>query len=380
MHKITFHCETITPMFLSGADGQTPELRAPSIKGALRFWWRAVNGHLVTDKNGGVENLLKEDEKLWGGTSTINKGKSPVRIKVLNRSKKLIYCNDLKRYAEHDPRDRRIPYRKQGLAYLYYVLLNQKCNDLEGLDTGSCFSVTISSKDKDKLINVILSFWIFTTFGSLGTRARRGAGAFTIKKIEDYDSIISSDLDFIYKGDDNYSIFLQQNLKKVKEKFNPNNSSVSSKSYSQVEDIFFSKHSFKTWQEALDDIGNIMRKLRTSNKNVKYTVYDIPKKAAFGLPIGIRQDNSATFKVNQRLASPIYISLIKATNRKFHWVVTHLKGSFKEANDKIIFESKNRNMSNKKKEVGKKGWDDIDPALLNSFIKIIKPISNPITY
>jgi len=33
-------------MFLAGADGVTPELRAPSIKGAMRFWWRACNGHL----------------------------------------------------------------------------------------------------------------------------------------------------------------------------------------------------------------------------------------------------------------------------------------------------------------------------------------------
>ncbi|OPX29474.1 MAG: type III-B CRISPR module RAMP protein Cmr1 [Candidatus Omnitrophica bacterium 4484_171] len=46
MKTITFECETITPMFLAGADGRTPELRPPSIKGAMRFWWRAMNGHL----------------------------------------------------------------------------------------------------------------------------------------------------------------------------------------------------------------------------------------------------------------------------------------------------------------------------------------------
>ncbi|MBK9462163.1 MAG: type III-B CRISPR module RAMP protein Cmr1 [Sphingobacteriales bacterium] len=46
MHTITFTCETITPMFLSGANQDVPELRPPSIKGALRFWWRAMNGHL----------------------------------------------------------------------------------------------------------------------------------------------------------------------------------------------------------------------------------------------------------------------------------------------------------------------------------------------
>lgn len=62
MHTITFTCETITPMFLSGADGTTPELRAPSIKGALRFWWRAMNGHL------GLGDLKKVEGEIFGDT------------------------------------------------------------------------------------------------------------------------------------------------------------------------------------------------------------------------------------------------------------------------------------------------------------------------
>ncbi len=49
-------------MFLAGADGTTPELRAPSIKGALRFWWRAMNGHLS------LEELRKQESDLFGNT------------------------------------------------------------------------------------------------------------------------------------------------------------------------------------------------------------------------------------------------------------------------------------------------------------------------
>ncbi|WP_345894648.1 type III-B CRISPR module RAMP protein Cmr1 [Phaeodactylibacter xiamenensis] len=59
MESITFHCKVITPMFLAGADGQTPELRAPSIKGAMRFWWRALNGHL------GVEEMSCKHKKVY---------------------------------------------------------------------------------------------------------------------------------------------------------------------------------------------------------------------------------------------------------------------------------------------------------------------------
>lgn len=57
METITFTCKILTPMFLAGADGKTPELRAASIKGALRFWWRACHGHL------GLESEIKQPVK-----------------------------------------------------------------------------------------------------------------------------------------------------------------------------------------------------------------------------------------------------------------------------------------------------------------------------
>ena len=75
MQTITFTCETITPMFLSGADGTTPELRAPSIKGALRFWWRAMNGHLplqdIKDANGKItqKGLKTIEGEIFGDTA-----------------------------------------------------------------------------------------------------------------------------------------------------------------------------------------------------------------------------------------------------------------------------------------------------------------------
>ena len=75
MQTITFTCETITPMFLNGADGTTPELRAPSIKGALRFWWRAMNGHLTME-------ALKENESKLFGSPDEQFGRSKVIIQV----------------------------------------------------------------------------------------------------------------------------------------------------------------------------------------------------------------------------------------------------------------------------------------------------------
>ncbi|RUM75097.1 MAG: type III-B CRISPR module RAMP protein Cmr1, partial [Sulfurovum sp.] len=60
--ELTFECETITPMFMYGADGKTPELRPASIKGVMRFWWRAIHGNLS------LEDLKEQEGEIFGDT------------------------------------------------------------------------------------------------------------------------------------------------------------------------------------------------------------------------------------------------------------------------------------------------------------------------
>ena len=80
MQTITFTCEVITPMFLAGADGTTPELRPASIKGALRFWWRARNGHLVGE-NRDLTQLKEAEAKIFGGSGE-GQGRSKVILQI----------------------------------------------------------------------------------------------------------------------------------------------------------------------------------------------------------------------------------------------------------------------------------------------------------
>jgi len=62
-------------MFLAGADGQTPELRPPSVKGLMRFWWRAKNEHLSP------EELKKEEGEIFGASDEkIGKSKFSIRV------------------------------------------------------------------------------------------------------------------------------------------------------------------------------------------------------------------------------------------------------------------------------------------------------------
>jgi CRISPR-associated protein Cmr1 len=65
MNKVSFELEVVTPLFLGGADGKTAELRPPSIRGAMRFWFRAMMGGIV---GGNIEALKKLEADVFGDT------------------------------------------------------------------------------------------------------------------------------------------------------------------------------------------------------------------------------------------------------------------------------------------------------------------------
>ena len=58
INKTTYLCEAVTPMFIYGA--ASLELRTSSLKGLVRYWWRALNGHLP------VKELREKEELLFG--------------------------------------------------------------------------------------------------------------------------------------------------------------------------------------------------------------------------------------------------------------------------------------------------------------------------
>lgn len=64
MNRETIEVELVTPCFLAGAAGQA-EWRAASIRGQLRWWFRAVAGGLW---EGDLERVRREEARLFGST------------------------------------------------------------------------------------------------------------------------------------------------------------------------------------------------------------------------------------------------------------------------------------------------------------------------
>ncbi|MGH8604475.1 MAG: type III-B CRISPR module RAMP protein Cmr1, partial [Gammaproteobacteria bacterium] len=64
----------VTPMFLGGANQDPSDgIRPPSVKGALRFWWRALNWwrfrNADTDDAAALRELHKEEARLFGAAA-----------------------------------------------------------------------------------------------------------------------------------------------------------------------------------------------------------------------------------------------------------------------------------------------------------------------
>ncbi len=369
METITFHCKVITPMFLAGADGQTPELRAPSIKGAMRFWWRALNGHLplgdVKNNEGKVrrKGLKTLEEEIFGGT----KHRSSVNVIV-----KLVNEDEDSQLFNYERQKNNLPI---GVKYFQYTFLaHTAAKERNGFSPGTQFHVEISSRNPKNFIQAVKVFWFISRFGGLGTRVRRGGGAFSI---ESYNLKRSTSLEGELK-------FLEINPIQNKIELGVSETSGNDIEWSHICKAgkgFICREGFSYWYEAMHDIAYRMMKVRDGKtrkqeKNLQqypFSQADLNKKAAFGLPIQVRKETQDLVNLTigeedrsddpdkGRRASPIYISITEI-DRKYHWTVVFLKGKFNPNNSRIEFK--------------RRSWDSPDMVLFEEFISSLEEASN----
>jgi CRISPR-associated protein Cmr1 len=182
-------------MFLSGADQNTPELRPPSIKGALRFWWRAMNGHLS------LEDLKKREEEIFGGTE----GRSKVLVRIGKRNLK----NENTKQKDFLPKGYSVNVghgKMHAIDYLAYGIENfdkEKSFNRDYLRIQKEFDLILSFPEnlQEDILKVL---YVFSYFGGLGAKSRNGFGSIYIQSNE-FGNIEMGEL---FKGDlKNYTSF-----------------------------------------------------------------------------------------------------------------------------------------------------------------------------
>ena len=160
MKSETHELEFITPAFLTGADQGRAELRAASVRGALRWWFRVLGG------------TKAEEAEVFGG------------VQGGARKSKVIVRTAFSKPPVHAPF--KTPPPMSDLGYLYYFATVS--GETKGIRIrpeayfapGTTFEIEIVDQGVPDTLKERLGFAIecFLHLGALGLRATRGCGAF----------------------------------------------------------------------------------------------------------------------------------------------------------------------------------------------------------
>jgi len=341
-------------MFLGGADNE-PDLRPPSIKGAMRYWWRAMHGHLS------IEKLKEKESDIFGNTEQ--------RSKVILRCKT---SEDLKRKQK--------PFEKNmgtGIAYLFYSMDMNNRQYFDNIE----FEVILKSKKKDKdkdkdvLKEAAYAFWLLANLGGIGSRSRRGGGSFVITGIE-----TDGDLGFDFMSGARDADAWIRDLKKGIEiiKHSTGIYSIQSKtrfnSFQNV-GIYLVDESFDKAENALDFIGQKYKSFRESKKDDAHNIEQYIEnnkpikaieKASLGLPISykvgyrtiVAKPDSDDYN---RSASSLLISIVQINGKCYPLLVNF--------NSKIL-------PDNIKIKVAGTTVSHPNNTLKQDFIKSLKPLNS----
>lgn len=179
--------EVITPVFGGGVyvdqskghekdhDPITP-VRAASVRGQLRFWWRATQAHRFDS----IEKMREKEEELWGAASK----PAQIALEVEGRPADAPFNVFQWVPSKNNPKKKNLyPIRgKEGLGYGAFPLRPEASKHPEGTPPG--ILTTLSGECALKLwvpanaaddIRQTLDAWLL--FGGVGGRTRRGFGA-----------------------------------------------------------------------------------------------------------------------------------------------------------------------------------------------------------
>lgn len=344
LHKATFDCEVLTPMFLGGADPNHPELRVASIRGAMRYWLRAIlGGRYGAD----LKKVYQEEEKVFGSSE---KG-GAVSLRIVNEEPiETGMGGSVKGKQE------------SGTAYLWYAVDMGVGNNKRFIRPGTRFRVIMSSKEEESLLLAIEAFYVLSKLGGLGTRSRRMAGSFHADLIE--QNVPTLKIDF--------SDSLKENLEKLTKTMMESLPSTPSFSvlHRESTEVWCSFGYRDDWQQITDRVGSALKQFRKdmvkSNgdlRRIKAFASDpnneVPEKinnASFGLPlsyrlkegrgrtdVGINLEGSLHEDPNistDRRASPLFLTVAREED-KLVPVLTFMKSLFVPSEAKITIKLKN---------------------------------------
>jgi CRISPR-associated protein Cmr1 len=353
MREITLTLETVTPMFLGGADPRgAPELRAPSFRGAMRYWLRALVG-------AAGEQLMRQREDYLFGVGGEQAAAGVINLRVTSAQ------FDKKSYTD-------LSDNTQGISYVWFSARKTKREEeRSAIMPFQCqlkLSLPRSKQLKTDLEQALAILALLTRLGGVGSRSRRFAGAVQVAKIETNDNLPSTAARLLMQSaspnelaqEISSLIQVARGTFGIHQLTNPAPDQFDVL-HPEVCQIFVLNDVFKTWRDAVEEVGRIYRRFR----ELRQPDYDVVKtamsqsqdlqgevkRAAFGLPIPFffrslkngtavlqaeqyREDNTS-LRIDRR-ASPLWMRVVKLSNGQYTVVFTWFKSRFLPPHTKFV--------------------------------------------
>ncbi len=303
--------QIVTPLVLSGADQRRAELRLPSVKGMLRYWYRAV------DPEYNQKRKLDDEEKgstwensLFGGTGA-GEGQSCFLMRLHSKNPAVRGWK-----------------KRIDLSYLAFSLEGKRGRIVQEprgyLEPNNIFSLSFCMRPSIEAVDqywrrLIAAIWLLGHVGGLGYRSRRGFGSVALKAwrvdnplqkggtTEEIQQVIRQLP--IAHGAGSVHEWLNQFERGLRTLKGENGwfPRFSAATHTVIDESIFLIHSkgFSKWEEALAYAGSQLKGFRKE--------IDIRKRTVFGMPMLVPQRKiQYTPEKVERMASPVWIRVVEA--------------------------------------------------------------------
>src|SRR5581483_9708130 len=283
LRSVTLECETVTPLFLGGADPRgIPELRPPSLRGAMRYWFRALAGE------SDMARLQKREAAVFGSQERA----SPLGVRV-----SFAQTPPIKQWGppRWPPGSAAGQGQVNGLVYLGFAFRAAgKQPARQAVDIGWRFQVRLSAPEERTLRQALAAFWALLYAGGLGSRTRRGFG--TIRIVAP-PAMAPDDLPALLltaRTPQEVAVQLGEGLRAARQAVETGHTAPAAGYAVLVPTAIEATvlgHVWSSWHAALADIGQLMAKHRQPLSPRMQELLGSPRsqpsypRAGFGLPI-----------------------------------------------------------------------------------------------
>ena len=296
MRTLSLTIETVTPLFLAGAEPCSGELRTASFRGLMRYWLRAMLG-----ANYSINELRAKEADIFGKADT-----------KVGASKVTLITKGHKNFE---------PVEKKGIGYNYLYWSIQRTNR-ECLSPGQTFELILKTRpgvpdDGNEFTYASHALWLLLILGGVGSRSRRTAGSLSVIKSDG----VGEPPDFILDSQNGEELCeeIRSGLIQI---FNlcgksqsisiPSDFDILHPSSCRIWIFSEDEQGWNSWKNAANYIG---KQLSQSRRKLE------PKqRMVFGIPL--------TSVSKKRRASPLHLKIFKLSNNKYYGGAVLFKSKF----------------------------------------------------